>query len=242
MDKPALLVGLVLLGLASVAGAVECATTTHANLRFTTCRVDARSGSLGLYYRNPGGSSRIGSFDRLAQNVAREGKRLTFAMNAGMFHPDFEPVGLLVIDGREIAPINRAPGTGNFFLQPNGVFLIDGDGPRVVATDEYRSLAPTFATQSGPMLLHRGLIPDIPAFRSRSRHLRNGVCVPEGSTVVFVISDDETTFREFAEYFSSVLKCTEALYLDGSISSLYAPRMQRADARSEFGPMFGVAE
>lgn len=242
MDKPALLAGLVLLGVASVAGAVDCATTTHANLRFTTCRVDARSGLLGLYYRNPASSTRVGNFDQLAKNVARTGKHLTFAMNAGMFHPDHEPVGLLIIDGQEIAPINRSPGTGNFFLQPNGVFLIDVDGPRVVATEDYRSLTPTFATQSGPMLLHRGQIPNIAAFRARSRHLRNGVCVPEGSTVAFVISEDEVTFREFAEYFSSVLKCTEALYLDGSISSLYAPQMKRADARSDFGPMFGVAE
>src|SRR5690348_6748057 len=105
MDKPARLVGLLLLGLASAAGAVDCATTTHASLRFTTCRVDARGGLLGLYYRDPASSTRVGSFDHLAKNVARTGKRLTFAMNAGMFHPDFRPVGLLVIDGTEIAPI-----------------------------------------------------------------------------------------------------------------------------------------
>ena len=162
-------------------------------------------------------------------------------MNAGMFHPDFKPVGLLVIGGKEISPINRSQGSGNFFLQPNGVFLID-EGPRVIATDEYRDLAPSFATQSGPMLLHRGQVPAIAAFRSTSRHLRNGVCVPEGTIVAFVISEDEVTFREFADYFTSVLKCTEALYLDGSISSLYAPQLKRADARSDLGPMFGVAE
>lgn len=242
MDKLALLVGLVVLAAAPAAGAVECATVKHAKLRFTTCRVDARTGLLGLYYRNPRSSTLVRDFDHLAKNVASSGKTLTFAMNAGMFHPDLSPVGLLVIDGHEIAPINRSQGPGNFFQQPNGVFLIDVDGPRVIATDEYRNLAPAFATQSGPMLLHRGQVPATAAFRSTSRHLRNGVCVPEGSSVAFVISEDEVTFREFAEYFSSVLKCTEALYLDGSISSLYAPQMKRADARSDFGPMFGVAE
>jgi uncharacterized protein YigE (DUF2233 family) len=242
MEKLAALVSLVLLTTATAAGAIECATVEHANLRFTTCRVDARAGSLGLYYRDPHGGALLRNFDRLAKSVAGSGRKLTFAMNAGMFHPDFRPVGLLVIDGKEIAPINRSPGSGNFFLQPNGVFLIDAQGPRVIATEEYRNLAPVFATQSGPMLLHRGQVPAIAAFRSTSRHLRNGLCVPEGATVAFVISEDEVTFREFAEYFSSVLKCTEALYLDGSISSLYVPRMKRADARSDLGPMFGVVE
>ena len=174
--------------------------------------------------------------------LKRENRRLVFAMNGGMFHPDYRPVGLLVIDGQELAPINRAQAVGNFYLRPNGVFLIDAAGPRVVATDQYRGLTPVFATQSGPMLLHRGMIPEIAAFHSGSRHLRNGVCVPEDATVAFVISEDPVTFREFADYFSSGLKCTEALYLDGSISSLYAPQMKRADARSEFGPMFGVAD
>jgi uncharacterized protein YigE (DUF2233 family) len=242
MDKLAALLGLVLLAVAPAAGAVECATVDHAKLRFTTCRVDARTGLLGLYYRDPRSGTLVRDFAHLAKQLAGSGRKLTFAMNAGMFHPDFKPVGLLVIDGSEISPINRSQGSGNFFLQPNGVFLIDIDGPRVIATDEYRDLAPTFATQSGPMLLHRGQVPAIAAFRSRSRHLRNGVCVPEGATVAFVISEDEVTFREFADYFSSVLKCTEALYLDGSISSLYAPQMKRADARSDLGPMFGVAE
>jgi len=246
MEKLAVLVGLVLLAVApgagAGAGAVQCATRTHAKLRFTLCRVDARSGSLALYYRNPGNSTLVHDFAGLSKNIAREGKRLSFAMNAGMFHPDFRPVGLLVIEGREIAPINRSDGSGNFFLQPNGVFLIDAAGPRVVATDEYRDLTPAFATQSGPMLVHRGQIPDISAFRSRSRHLRNGVCVSDGATVDFVISEEPVTFREFAEFFSKALKCAEALYLDGSISSLYSPPMKRDDARAQFGPMFGVAE
>jgi uncharacterized protein YigE (DUF2233 family) len=242
MEKLVSLVGVFLLAAAPAAGAVDCSTTKHANLRYTTCRVDARSESLRLYYRDPRDSTLVHSFDRLAKHVALEGRKLTFAMNAGMFHPDFRPVGLLVIDGREIAPIDRTQGPGNFYQQPNGVFLIDAAGPRVLATEDYRGLRPALATQSGPMLLHRGQIPDNAAFRAHSRHLRNGVCVPEGAIVAFVISEDAVTFREFADYFSSALKCSEALYLDGSISSLFAPQAKRHDARADFGPMFGVAE
>ena len=31
-----------------------------------------------------------------------------FAMNAGMYHEDFSPVGLFVEGGRELAPLNQA--------------------------------------------------------------------------------------------------------------------------------------
>ena len=86
-----------------------------------------RRESLRLFYADAQGA-RYESFERLQAALAREQKKLVFAMNAGMFHPDMKPVGLLVIDGREIAPINRSTGSGNFYLQPNGVFLIDAAG------------------------------------------------------------------------------------------------------------------
>jgi len=92
------------------------------------------------------------------------------------------------------------------------------------------------------MLIHRGQVPANAAMRSTSRHLRNGVCVPEGSTVAFVISEDEVTFREFADYFAAALRCAVALYLDGSVSSLYSPQLGRREQRSKFGPMIGVVE
>jgi uncharacterized protein YigE (DUF2233 family) len=236
-----LVLAAVVLTLASVAGAVDCRTETFADSRFTVCLVDASRETLRVFYADAAGT-RYGTFARLDTALGSEGHRLAFAMNAGMFHPDFRPVGLLVTDSRERAPIDRSQGTGNFYLQPNGVFLIGADGPRVLSTDDYRNLTPAFATQSGPMLLHRGLVPAIAAFRSTSRHIRNGVCIPQGATVAFVISENAVTFREFADYFSAGLKCTEALYFDGSISSLYSRQLKRSDRRSELGPIVGVIE
>jgi len=228
--------------LTHTAYAADCATR-KTKPAVTTCRVDLRTQSLRLYYADAQGSP-YESFERLQSALARQEKKLVFAMNAGMFHADMKPVGLLVIDGREIAPINRSTASGNFYLQPNGVFLIDSAGARVLATHEYRDLAPAFATQPGPMLLHRGQIPGTTAFRAsaRSRHIRNGVCVPGDAQAAFVISEDAVTFREFAVYFRDVLGCSEALYLDGAISSLFAPQLKRADARAKFGPMIAVIE
>ncbi len=57
-----------------------------------------------------------------------------------------------------------------------------------------------------------------------------------------MISDSEVNFFEFARFFRETLRCDEALYLDGSISSLYAPQLQRADHFAALGPMVYVAE
>ena len=57
-----------------------------------------------------------------------------------------------------------------------------------------------------------------------------------------VISEDEVTFNEFASFFQRELGCSEALYLDGSISSLYAPAIGRADARAPLGPMLAIVK
>ena len=231
------------LALATRALGVECVTAPVRGHTFTTCRVDTRRETLRLFHADEHGQC-FGSFERLRKARTADGQKLVFAMNAGMFHEDCRPVGLLVIGGKVHAPLNRATAPGNFFLQPNGVFLVDANGPRVLATDEYRGPVPRLATQSGPMLVHRGQIPSIAAFSatSRSRHVRNGVCVPRAGEVAFVISEDPVTFREFARYFLEELGCGEALYLDGAISSLYAPALKRADSRASLGPMLGVTE
>jgi uncharacterized protein YigE (DUF2233 family) len=196
-----------------------------------------------MFYADAGGT-RFENFEALRSSLASQGRKLAFAMNAGMFHPDFRPVGLLVIGGKSLGEINRSEGSGNFFIQPNGVFIVDGKGARVLATDEYRGLKPRLATQSGPMLVHHGQIPASSAFRpeSGSRHIRNGVCAPSSHAALFVISDTPVTFFEFARFFHETLRCDEALYLDGTISSLYSPALQRADHSAPLGPMIGVAE
>jgi len=236
---PMILLGLLLA--AGAAAAAECVRTPAGNVSVIVCRVDLRSERLRLFHADARGRD-YRDFETLRADREQAGETLIFAMNAGMYHPDFRPVGLLVIDGHSLAPINRASGFGNFFLQPNGVFMVDEGGAHVLPTHEYRNATPTIATQSGPMLVDRGLIPDIPAFRpkSGSRFVRNGVCAPTPRSVAFVISEQPVNFFEFAQFFRDNLGCRDALYLDGSISSLYAPQLGRADHHAKLGPMFAV--
>jgi uncharacterized protein YigE (DUF2233 family) len=181
--------------------------------------------------------------DRLANWLSSQGRTLSFGMNAGMFHADGRPVGLLVVDGRELSPLNLDDGAGNFFLKPNGVFLVDASGARVVDAADYagRHQGVRLATQSGPLLLKQGALH--PALRpmSASRYVRNGVCA-SGGEAVFVISERPVTLHEFASHLRDALDCRDALYLDGAVSSLYAPALGRRDRLHDLGPLIGVVD
>ena len=210
--------------------------------RFTTIRVDGRTERIELFLRDDAGHT-FNRFDRLRSWLASRNERLRFAMNAGMFQPDLSPVGLLVQDGQQVSPLNLSGGSGNFFLKPNGVFFISESGPRIVESTEYPALARgvRLATQSGPLLVRKGVLH--PAFKaeSTSRLLRNGVGI-SGDMVIFVISEQPVNFYEMATYFRDALHCPDALYLDGVVSSLYSTDLQRNDSTVDLGPIIGVVQ
>jgi uncharacterized protein YigE (DUF2233 family) len=128
-------------------------------------------------------------------------------------------------------------------MKPNGVFWIDGSGqPHVSTADGYIADAPSpmWATQSGPMLVIKGkLHPDIHT-DGDSHYVRNGVGVGRGNAAFFVISDAPVSFGKLARLFRDTLSCPNALYLDGSVSSLWAPSLKRKDAGADLGPMVVV--
>jgi len=210
--------------------------------RFTTIRVDVRKERLELFLRDEAGHS-FNRFERLKAWLASRNQHLRFAMNAGMFQPDLSPVGLFVQNGQELSPLNLADGAGNFFLKPNGVFLISDSGPQIVESSEYPALAQgvRLATQSGPLLVRNGALHPAIDAASTSRLLRNGVGV-SGDTIVFVISDQPVTFYELAIYFRDDLHCPNALYLDGVVSSLYSIDLHRNDSKTDLGPIVGVIQ
>ena len=61
-----------------------------------------------------------------------------------------------------------------------------------------------------------------------------------GGAVVFAIADEPVTFDAFARLFRDGLGCQNALFLDGSVSSLYAPELNRDDELGPIGPIVGV--
>lgn len=161
-----------------------------------------------------------------------------------MYHNDFSAVGLYVSDGKQLAELNTTNGVGNFFLKPNGVFLVSKSGALVIESSEYPGLheKALVATQSGPLLVQRGKIH--PAFKpnSENRLIRNGVGVPSRDVAVFAISEVPVSFYEFAAMFRDTLHCPDALFLDGTVSSLYSTELKRNDARMDLGQIIAITE
>jgi uncharacterized protein YigE (DUF2233 family) len=221
--------------------AVNCSPFEFQGISATVCRVDTRSQQLRMFHLDDKDRP-LKYFNGVNRHLEASHERLVFAMNAGMYHSDFSPVGLLVVDGQEQRPINLESADGNFFLKPNGVFLISDAGASVVESSTYASLKEevVLATQSGPLLVLDGALH--PAFRedSTSRHIRNGVGALSRHEVVFAISEQPVTFYEFAQLFRNGLGCKDALFLDATVSSLLAENLRRSDLRASLGPIIGV--
>jgi uncharacterized protein YigE (DUF2233 family) len=209
---------------------------------YRTFQVDPTRQDLRLYW-DGGHVDHMGNFSALQRFVTAAGGQLLFAANAGMFDPGSKPVGLLVEDGQEIAPLNLNDGQGNFFLKPNGVFVINQHHHAlVVKSEDYPTLATPalWATQSGPMLVIGGdvnpdFMPD-----SKNRKIRSGVGVTKSGEVIFALSKEPVTFYEFAELFLTKFGCRDALYLDGEISDFWEPGDVEKDGQHHFGPMIGL--
>jgi uncharacterized protein YigE (DUF2233 family) len=237
------LCGFIALAASSLAQAVDCSHIAVSGTTLTMCRADVRRDDLHIFLNDDSGKP-LRTFDALERQLQAQGKRLAFAMNAGMFHADHRPVGLLIEQHRQIAPLSTAAGSGNFFMKPNGVFFIDAQGARVVDAAKF-SQAPVnivLATQSGPLLVSGGALHPKLDPNSTSRYIRNGVGVDPSGTVVFAASADALTLYEFATIFRDVLKCPNALYLDGSVSSVYAPSLKERVQRAELGPIIAVVD
>jgi uncharacterized protein YigE (DUF2233 family) len=75
-----------------------------------------------------------------------------------------------------------------------------------------------------------------------STRVRNGVGLDRQGRAHFVISSEPLSFGRLARYFRDELKTPNALYLDGSVSSLWDPAGGRMDQGYPLGPLVVVEE
>lgn len=239
---PALAAALTGAAIAQSAGAESCTRERFEGTEYAVCRVNLARDELRLWYRDDQGAPlyRLGA---VADRVASDGDELIFAMNAGMYHEDRDPVGLLVIEGKRYGQLVTRAGPGNFGMRPNGVFCWGRGRGAVIESRRFARERPAcrYATQSGPMLVIDGKLH--PRFRASgtSRYVRNGVGVSrDGRTAIFALSRRAVNFHSFARFFRDRLQTPNALYLDGSVSRLYAPAIGLGDRGGSFGPMVGL--
>ena len=89
--------------------------------------------------------SRAFATDRLPIKVLAKKTQALAAINVGFFLPDYRPLGLLIVDGQEVNPLRNADW---------GVFLIQGNRPRMIHTKEFQNdRTISQALQVGPRLV-----------------------------------------------------------------------------------------
>jgi uncharacterized protein YigE (DUF2233 family) len=218
-----------------------CRIDTQENHSFVVCEFDLRHYELKLFWKKPDGEV-YGSLQNIPLGNQSNNGSLVFATNGGMYRPDRSPVGLYIENGRELQGAVTASGSGNFYLKPNGIFFVSGNTAGILETNRFLQQHPRVenATQSGPMLVIGGHIHPKFLSNGNSEKIRNGVGITDTKKVVFAISNEPVTFMQFATYFRDQLHCSDALYLDGSISSIYAPSVQRTDYFWPLGPIVAV--
>ena len=95
----ALLVFLVL-ELSICAESAPCQPVTYEHSEYIVCEVDLRRQSVKFFWKKPDGHP-YGYLSSLPRALGNHSRRLFFATNGGMYHPDNSPVGLYVEEGRE---------------------------------------------------------------------------------------------------------------------------------------------
>jgi prepilin-type processing-associated H-X9-DG protein len=228
---------------AAQAAEPACRGVRFEGQNYSTCRSGGNGLKLETFNLSKSGEP-YRYFFGLEQELRDDGKILRFAMNAGMYGEDFRPIGLYIENGKQAKKLNRRNGSGNFHLKPNGVFYVVNGRPGVMETEAFArsEMKPDFASQSGPMLVLDGEIHPRFSKAGTSRKLRNGVGIDANGNAIFAISEAPVTFYEFARLFRDGFNCRNALFFDGSVSSLYASELGRNDALMPLGPMVGAVE
>jgi uncharacterized protein YigE (DUF2233 family) len=220
-----------------------CRNVAFEAVTYAVCTVDLGTHNLAVSHADADGKP-FGSLEAFDKAVTGEGRPVLLAMNGGMYHEDLSPVGLLVENGSEKSPLNLADGEGNFFLKPNGVFLLGKNGKAaVMESSAYAAAKPdvAFATQSGPMLVIDGALHPRFEANGTSRYIRNGVGVRDENTVVLAISRSEVSFGSFARLFRDALGCRNALFLDGAVSALSDGKRMIVGGKYPAGPIVSVS-
>lgn len=211
----------LLLAIAPLAAvAQDACQLTDPKLTLQSYTVDAQYERIMMYWRKPDGKA-YDSLRGLLGEINRDG-RVRMAMNGGIYDKAYAPLGLYIENGQKKVAVNRASGGGNFFIKPGGVFYLRNQHAGIVSLDKLKSTkGMDYAVQSGPMLIENGVINWRLKPSASSRKLRNGVGLTAEGKVVFMLSERETNFYDFACYAKSRLNIRQMLYLDGTISKMY---------------------
>jgi uncharacterized protein YigE (DUF2233 family) len=161
--------------------------------------------------------SRAFGVDRMEiKALARRAQALA-AINGGFFLPDYHPLGILIVDGRQANPLRKADW---------GIFLMQDNRPRIIHTTEFQSEGSiTQALQVGPRLVVDGK----EKIMKKQAARRSALGITRNQQVILLNTEDtDAYFQDLARIFrlpasEGGLECRDALALDGGGSAqMYA--------------------
>ena len=220
----------------------ECQDFNFQEAHFTACTAKIPEDDIRIFLQDQTGKI-FGQFQELDNFLKKQDLDIIFATNGGMYHADRSPVGMYVENFKEFSPLIISDGPGNFGLLPNGVFCFNNKEFLILETESFatRKIQCQYATQSGPLLVIDGKIHPKFIKNGTSKFVRSGVGISrDGSKAIFLISNQAVNFHHFASTFLDRLEIDNALYLDGNISRLYSPKLNRIDFGFDIGPIIAV--
>lgn len=139
-------------------------------------------------------------------------------LNACITDSICDPLGLFVNDYRIEKQVNYNNGNGNFYLKPNGLFLITDSEIRITESSLIKDFSRVrLGLQSGPLLLDNGNVNSSFNINSVNKKIRLGVGVftkKSEEYLVFIKTEDEINFYDFSMIFQNKFKCKNALCLE----------------------------
>jgi uncharacterized protein YigE (DUF2233 family) len=219
-----------------------CRAASFEDSDFTDCIADPKWQTIRTIL-NDKDNLPLRDLSRLKSTLGGDAAQVAFAVNAGMFDDAGKPIGYYAENEKRSKKLNRNEGGGNFHLMPNGVFYGDKAAWHIKTSDDFADTVtkrPVFGTQSGPMLVINGALHPKIAENGESINIRNAVGIDAQGRAHFVISEVPVSFGRLARYMRDELHCTDALYLDGTVSSLWYPAGDRLDSGYPLGPLIAV--
>lgn len=186
---------------------------------FIIYKPDLENQNIKMYWKSADGTaySNLKSFIKKVDN-----DKIRFITNGGIYTEYYTPEGLYIEDYKIISELNLNSGTGNFYLEPNGVFYIEDGIPRISVSKEYKNnKGISYAVQSGPVLIKDGKINEKFGENSESLKIRSAVGIDKENNLFFLMSETKINFYYFSKYALDILKCKDLLFLDGTISKMY---------------------
>jgi uncharacterized protein YigE (DUF2233 family) len=156
-------------------------------------------------------------------------------INTGAVDANGNPKGLLITNFNKVQDIDLGTESGNFYIKPNGVFLMNEKDVAIYESNDYSTSYSSqkfkYGIQSGPLLIDKGQIPPSLNPKSPNRAIRSGVGIAEiggKKKLIFVISKNPVTFYELASLFQTKFNSSMALCLTSGACGMYFPTIDNS--------------